>query len=82
MPRANTIDAADLACFIDFRTDQRTGGTPTRTRSYINGIAVSASDRRMIRRWRNGQVKRVTVRAATALLQRYNINPTQEDLTT
>lgn len=74
----DTVDAADLAAFIDYRTDLQTGGRPIRTRSYVNGIAVADSDRRMIRRWRNGQVKRVTTRAANALLQRYRIS-TQED---
>lgn len=75
----NTVDAADLASFLDYRTELRPGGRPARYRSYINGIAVTDSDRRMIRRWRNGQVKRVTTRAANALLHRYQITTTQED---
>lgn len=67
--------------FVDFITglesyvmDDR---PPRRKRLCINGIPVSDTDARMIRRWRSGKIEGITVEAAAALLRRYGKTPFQ-----
>lgn len=52
-------------------------GEPRRRRLCINGIPVSESDARMIRRWRKGDIEGITVAAAAQLLRRYGKTPFQ-----
>lgn len=73
-PRA-TVSPAELVAFLDTHSVTRTGGTPNRLRKFINGVAVSETDARMIRRWRAGTIQGVTESSARALLRRFNINP-------
>jgi hypothetical protein len=73
-PKAN-IDPAALVAFLDARSEHRAGGVPNRLRKFINGVAVSETDARMIRRWRAGKIAGVTESSARALLRRHNIDP-------
>jgi hypothetical protein len=57
-----------------YRMDDR---APRRRRLCINGIPVSETDARMIRRWRTGKIEGITVEAAAALLRRYDKTPFQ-----
>jgi hypothetical protein len=67
------INPASLVYMIDDHSDYITSGTPKRRRLCINGIAVSETDARMIRRWRAGKIKGVTIKSADALLHRYGL---------
>ena len=69
----NAIDPRVLVHFIDAWSEHVNGGYPRRTRLTINGTRVSVSDARVIRRWRQGNIKGVTVPAAQALLARHDL---------
>ncbi len=73
-PKAR-IRPGHLVEFLDTRSEHRVDGVPRRHRKYINGVTVSETDARMIRRWRKGQIRGVTESSAHALLRRHNINP-------
>jgi hypothetical protein len=68
------VDADVLVDFLDDHSDYETSGRPCRTRKTINGVPVSESDARMIRRWRAGTYKGVTKLSALALLRRHNLD--------
>jgi hypothetical protein len=74
MSRA-TLDPQALIDFLDERSTYTTGGFPRRLRKTINGEYITDTDARMIRRWRQGNIKGVTPDSADALLRRYKINP-------
>lgn len=68
--------AVNPEAFVDFLTAKehyRVDGLPRRRRLCINGVWVSENDARMIRRWRSGKIEGITLDAATAMLQRYNL---------
>jgi hypothetical protein len=71
--RAVNPDA--LCAYLTAQQRYVEGGKPNRRRLTINGVPVSESDARMIRRWRQGNIKGSTVPAAVALLRRYNLAP-------
>ena len=74
-PKTN-YEPGRLVGYIDAHSGYVTSGTPKRRRLTINGIAVSETDARMIRRWRAGKIQGVTAKSADALLKRYRlINP-------
>ena len=68
-------DPAALVAFLDERSAYTNGGHPARLRKTINGVCVSETDQRMIRRWRTGDIGKVTDASARALLRRFKINP-------
>ncbi len=68
-----TVAPWHLVALLDAHSDYRTGGHPRRRRLCINGIAVTDTDARMIRRWRAGKIQGVTAKTANALLSRYNL---------
>ncbi len=72
-PRTS-VDPEELVGCLDDASTYVVGGTPNRRRLCINGIPISASDQRMIRRWRAGKIQGVTAKSANALLARYNLN--------
>lgn len=69
----NAIDPAVLTDFIEAWSEYHVGGHPRRERLYINGARIQENDARMIRRWRAGTIKGVTIRSAAALLHRYGL---------
>lgn len=71
-PRTS-VDPTELVAQLDAHSEYVTGGHPVRTRLHINGVPVSDTDARMIRRWRAGKIKGVTAKAADAMLQRYRL---------
>ncbi len=68
-----TVAPFQLVALLDAHSDYRTGDIPKRRRLCINGIAVTETDARMIRRWRAGKIQGVTAKSANALLSRYNL---------
>jgi hypothetical protein len=42
----------------------------------INMIPISPNDNRVLRRWRSGDVQRITIKAAEAFLDRYGLTLT------
>lgn len=71
----NAVDPATLVAYLDAHSSYRTGGYPKRRRRHINGVAVAESDLRIIRRWRAGTIKGVTVKAAVSMLARHRLSP-------
>lgn len=69
----NAINPHALVLFVDAWSEYVVSGWPKRTRLTVNGIAIAENDARMIRRWRVGQIKGVTVRSASTLLKRYGL---------
>lgn len=73
-PKAPVLPAAIVAQ-LDHHSTYEVTGHPRRRRLHINGIPVADNDARMIRRWRSGTIKGVTVKSANALLARHNLSP-------
>jgi hypothetical protein len=69
------INPAHLVALLDEHSTYEVLGHPRRRRLLVNGIPVADNDARMIRRWRAGTIKGVTVKSANALLARHNLNP-------
>lgn len=67
------IDPAVLVDFLKSWSHYSVGGRPHRERLYINGTRIEENDARMIRRWRAGSIRGVTVKSARALLGRYGL---------
>jgi hypothetical protein len=64
----------ELVALLDAHTTYVVSGYPYRRRRCINGIAVSETDARMIRRWRAGTIRGVTATSAEGLLKRYRLD--------
>jgi hypothetical protein len=69
----NAINPAALVAFIDAWTEHVFDGYPKRTRLKINGTPITETDARMVRRWRKGDIKGVTIFSAEALLERHGL---------
>jgi hypothetical protein len=69
----NAINPPALVSFIDAWSELVYGGYPKRWRLTINGTPISVNDARMVRRWRQGNIKGVTTPSAAALLDRYGL---------
>ena len=68
------IDPAVLTAFLDERTTYIVDGVPARRTRRLNGRRLNVDiDARIMRRWRSGRHKSVTVRAAENLLTRYGL---------
>lgn len=68
------LEPARLVELIDRHSEYVVSGHPRRRRLCINGIPITDTDARMIRRWRTGTIKGVTLKSADALLERYDLN--------
>ena len=69
----NAINPAALVSFIDEWSEHVFDGYPKRTRLKVNGTPISETDARMVRRWRKGEIKGVTLWSAGALLERHGL---------
>lgn len=67
------IDPASFVDFLDTQAGYVKGGHPVRNRRCINGVPVTESDLRVIRRWRTGVNDGITIRTAGKLLTRYSL---------
>ena len=70
-PRRN-IDAADVVALLDSRATIEVDIDGV-TRSYINGVWVTPTWKRQIRRWRNGHVRSLRPETLAELLNYFNL---------
>lgn len=66
-------DPAVLVAYLDSHSTHNLGGFPQRRRHAINGTWVDSHDARIIRRWRSGVTEGVTLKAASDLLDHYDL---------